>query len=187
MSVLWGFKNIRMLSRNKPAWTEALQTEVIVRVKKNKLESSLSLKWNFKTFLCAHLPAPRKNRSPCLPEYIHKSLRVAGWMAYFLLCSKWMSSLRQQKQQREPAGESKQQIQHKQEGISRFKLAGFVMNPPSIRMHRAQSKGWNAGGSKVGSCTGACTLAEAIYGGLCPTMSNNKCRGMTDTENRAGI
>lgn len=23
-------------------------------------------------------PALRKNRSPCLPEYIHKSLRVAG-------------------------------------------------------------------------------------------------------------
>lgn len=91
--------------------------------------------------LCADVPAPRKNRSPYLPEYIHTSLRVAGWMAYFLLCSKWMSSLRRRKRRREPVRESKQRSQHKQEGINWFILAGFVRNKQSISMHWAPSKG----------------------------------------------
>lgn len=100
-----------------------------------------------------------------------------------------MSSLRQQKQQREPVRESKQQIQHKQQGISWFILAGFVTNTQSISMHWAQSKGQKAGGSKVGSCIGAYRLSEAIYVGLCLVMSphTKTNTGMTDTENTAGI
>ncbi len=91
--------------------------------------------------LCTDVPAQRKNRSPCLLEYIHMSLRVAGWMAYFLLCSKWMSSLRRRKQRREPVRQSKQHGQHKQAGINWFILEGFVMNKQSISIQHALSKG----------------------------------------------
>lgn len=114
-------------------------------------------------------------------------------MAYFQLCSKWMCSLRQQKQQREPVRESKQQIQHKKKGISWFILAGFVMNKQSISMHWAQSQGQKAGRSKVGSCIGAYhrlnRLSEAIYVGLCLAISphTKTNTGRTDTENTAGI
>lgn len=92
--------------------------------------------------LCINIPVQRKNRSPCLREYIHKSLRVAGWMAYFLLCNMWMSSLRQQKQQREPVTESQQDSQHKWglTSYSKLILTSFVEHKPNISIHLTPSK-----------------------------------------------
>lgn len=114
---------------------------------------------------CVNIPVQRKNRSPCLPEYIRKSLPVAGWMAYFLLCNMWMSSLRQQKQQREPVRESQQDSQHKWglTSYSKLTLTSFVENGKNISIHFTLSKNRRhrkMGGPKVDSSAGAFCFAN---------------------------